>query len=226
MPITHLSFDLDDTLWPCAPVIRAAEAKAYDFLNTHWHGDVPLETADALLASRKQFFATNTQWHHDLTTMRREWVRQTLGHGLSAPLQAQYMELILEYRNFVIPYDDVIPVLDELKHRYTLVSITNGNADVFKTPLAPYFERAYNSIGAGVAKPHPAIFKQVLDNEGIDSDNLIHIGDDQHTDVHGAFTANIQPIWINRTEQPWRADTAQPHTAKDLKELMTLLETL
>ena len=53
--ITTLSFDLDDTLWPIAPAIEAAEQALRDWL----------QRADALLAER-------APRQHSLATLREQ----------------------------------------------------------------------------------------------------------------------------------------------------------
>jgi HAD superfamily hydrolase (TIGR01509 family) len=50
---------------------------------------------------------------------------------------------------------------------------------------------------AGVAKPHPAIFRITLDRLHVSPDEAVMVGDSWEADVAGARAAGIRAIWFN-----------------------------
>ena len=118
---------------------------------------------------------------------------------------ADAFALYYQARNNVTLYGDVLPVLSQLHRTFRLVSITNGNADIYQTPtdLAKVMEFSWSAAQAGVEKPHPKIFYDIIKKAGIAKDEMIHVGDDPVSDIFGAHIAGIRSIWINREQQPW-----------------------
>ena len=53
-------------------------------------------------------------------------------------------------------------MLELLAQRYTLGALTNGNADIYKTDAAQYFDFAFSAEDMGASKPHPAMFQAAL----------------------------------------------------------------
>ena len=84
------------------------------------------------------------------------------GYALISSLAEQGLALFLEHRNRVYPYDDASPVLKVLSGRYRLVSLTNGNADVERTPLRGHFDKAFRAEDVGAGKPDPALFNAAV----------------------------------------------------------------
>jgi len=63
------------------------------------------------------------------------------------------------------------------------------------------------SEGVGVAKPDPAIFRIALRRAGARPEETVMIGDSWTSDVAGARSAGIRPVWFNRFHlarpEPW-----------------------
>jgi HAD superfamily hydrolase (TIGR01509 family) len=55
---------------------------------------------------------------------------------------------------------------------------------------------------AGVAKPHPAIFRITLDRLHVSPDEAVMVGDSWEADVAGARAAGIRAIWFNPLGAP------------------------
>ena len=73
--IKGICFDLDDTLWDCAPVIERAEQRFYEWLDTHYPRITARYDYRTLIDSRIHHFGAHPQWHHNLTQMRKHWLR-------------------------------------------------------------------------------------------------------------------------------------------------------
>jgi putative hydrolase of the HAD superfamily len=86
--------------------------------------------------------------------------------------------------------------------------------------LAPYFRVAVFSSDAGVAKPHPAIFRMALDAAGLGPEESVYIGDRLAPDVGGAHAAGMKGVLV---ELDYRdEDHAQIVPDARIRELMEL----
>ena len=138
-----ICFDLDDTLWPCQPVIQAAEDELYTWLQrfaprlTAQHSPQQLREHRLALAARYPEIA------HDVTELRlRSLVTLLHGLGYAPGLADQACAVFRRARNRVTPYAEVSENLARLRPHFTLVSVTNGNSQVEQTPLADSFHHS------------------------------------------------------------------------------------
>jgi putative hydrolase of the HAD superfamily len=106
-----------------------------------------------------------------------------------------------------------------LAERYPLVGLSNGNADVFRTPAGPYFKASLSARAFGVAKPDVRIFHAAAAQLNVPVASVLHLGDDAHADVMGAINAGMQTAWINTHCHDWPHPSAQPLTVSHLTEL-------
>ena len=221
MPPTRiLSFDLDDTLWPVAPVIAASEESLFSWLReryplaAHGHSVESMRGLRARVA--EQFPAMN----HDLTFLRRHALAQqflAVGHAEASADEA--MEVFLTARNRVDLYADVRPALTRLRARYRLFALSNGNADLERCGIGDLFDGHISARAAGAAKPDARIFAQLLKLAGASAAETLHIGDDPLADVIGAGRAGIPAVWVNRDSRAWPR-----HLAPPARTVMTLAE--
>ena len=225
--IRVISFDLDDTLWPCRPVIQQAEQQLYDWLMEH-APEIPRKySIEAMRRQRLDFQRDNPDIAHDLTRVRHGALQQLMdAHGYPGSLVDQGTALFREARNQVTPYPDVLPVLERLLPRYRLVSITNGNAEIEKTPLSNVFHRSFTAAEAGAARPDPALFRAVLDWSEIEPGSILHVGDDPVRDVEPASQLGLRTAWMKRggrqESEPENLSTADV-IVRDLHQLAALL---
>lgn len=63
------------------------------------------------------------------------------------------------------------------------------------------FEQVITSADARARKPDPSIFLQTLDQLGLSSDEVLHVGDSRHADVEGARAAGIEAFLLDRPAQ-------------------------
>ena len=117
-------------------------------------------------------------------------------------------------RNAVEPFADVRPTLERLGRRYTLASLSNGNADLRLIGLHDLFAFSLNAIDVGAAKPEPLMFNQARQRLTVRPEQIVHVGDDPEHDVFGAARAGFRTVWVNRTGRDWpggsRADAEIP----------------
>jgi putative hydrolase of the HAD superfamily len=215
-PVRLITIDLDDTVWPCAPVIQAAEAALYTWLAEQAPRLTARFDADALRAHRRVLMTERPEIAHDVTRVRHLSLRALLAElDYDMALADTAMDLFQRHRNRVEPYADVAPVLGRLRRRHRLVAVTNGNAEVHATPLRDTFHRALTAAEAGAAKPDPAMFRLAMDWAGVGPAETLHVGDDPVRDVEAARRLGIAAVWVNRDNQSWPEHLAPPQLAVD-----------
>lgn len=223
--ISVLSFDLDDTLWPCLPTILRAENLLYQWLSDNVPEITRHYDIHQLREKRRQLFKQDSQCGHDLSRLRiRSFESLAAEFELNDEWIRPAFEIFYEARQRVTLFDDVQPVLDELAENFQLASLTNGNADTVKTGIDHWFDFSLNAATVGSKKSEPEIYEQVLQLASIDATQMAHIGDDPLQDISGAKAAGIVAIWLNRDGRQWPLEECQPDAViSSLYELPALL---
>jgi len=223
--IRLITVDLDDTLWPCAPTIRHAEHTLYQWLSDHYPRITAHHTQETMRERRIELARQQPHLRHDLSALR---VESLTHHAREADypegLAREALDVFLQARHAVQPYDDVTPVLRRLRQDYLLAALSNGNADVFRLEMGELFHFAVSAADVGIGKPDPAMFRAACRQAGVTTDEAVHVGDSPEHDIAGARAAGIRSVWVNRTGSPWPAGHAPPDTEiTDLWALPALL---
>ena len=200
-PIRAVLFDLDDTLWPILPVLRAAEARLADWLAQHAPAVAQGFPTERLRAMRQELLAAEPHYALDLRRLRRATLETAFAEaGAEAALIDHAMQLFNRARNAVTPYDDVLPLLGRLGSRVKLGSISNGVADLEEIGLARHFHFSIAAHQAGCTKPDPAIFLRACEALDVAPAEAVYIGDDPLLDVEGAQRAGLAGVWLKRPD--------------------------
>jgi putative hydrolase of the HAD superfamily len=96
-------------------------------------------------------------------------------------------------------YDDALPVLEELRAhglKLGLVSNTGRNLDEFVAHHRLAVDAAIGSGAFGRTKPHPTIFRAVLDRLEVDPGDAAMVGDSIEDDVEGARATGIPRAFL------------------------------
>jgi putative hydrolase of the HAD superfamily len=219
--IQAITLDLDDTLWPVWPTIARAEAALQDWLTIHAPQTAQLcSDSEVKKRIRVEVNQRHADKAHDLSFLRRESIRESLLRAGDAPhLADEAFDVFFAERQNVTLYEGVEQALARLAARYPLVSLSNGNADVFRTAVGLYFKSSVSARLFGVAKPDVRIFHAAAAHLNVSAEAVLHLGDDATTDVLGAMNAGMQTAWINTQGHDWPHDTAQPLTVRHLAEV-------
>lgn len=228
-PLSHIqaiTLDLDDTLWPVAPTIAGAEQDLLDWLLAYAPKTAKLtQQAERKQAIRQSIVAQYTSKAHDLGFLRCEVIRETMRQAGDDPqLADKAYEVFNAARQRVTLYDGVAEALARLSAKYRLVAISNGTADVFVTPAAPYFHAAFKAHEVGAAKPDAKIYQLATSHLALGADQILHVGDDAHADAWGAREAGLHAVWINPHGHAWMHDSPQPWTVRHLAEVADYLQ--
>ena len=197
--IRAITLDLDDTLWPVWPAIERAEATLQAWLRQHAPQTAARFDLDGMRAMRAAVTAEHPALTHDLSALRRESIRRMLDASGEAPSLAEpAFEVFFAARQRVDLYDDALPALQRLAGRWPLLALSNGNADIARIGLSPWFQGSLAARDIGVGKPDARIFQTACERLGCRPDEVLHVGDDLALDVHGALAAGLQAAWICR----------------------------
>ncbi len=211
-----ISLDLDDTLWPVAPAIAAAERRLLEWLHENHPRAAAGHDLESMRALRAEAAARHPQRAHDLTFLRRFALERQFeatgyppGGERDAAVDAAFEEFHAA-RNRVCLYADARPALVRLRARFRLYALSNGNADLARCGVADLFDGHVTARSAGAAKPDARIFGELLRAAGVTPDAVLHVGDDPLADVVGALRAGLGAVWLNRNSRPWPEEFAPP----------------
>ncbi len=232
MTIKLLTFDLDDTLWPCLATIQQTETKLHQWF-THHHSFISEHYSIIDLRNKRQKLAQQyPHIAHDLSALRKHSFAE-LAHemGYSSEQQQQFIHDAFSFyfkeRNKVSLYSDVLPTLEILNKHYDLVALSNGNADINQVGLGHLFKFSWSAADAGKQKPHPIVFHSLMQKCQLGANKIIHIGDDPISDIQGAQQSGIQAIWLNRNKTTWPKELNSPFIEIDqLNQLPAILKAL
>jgi putative hydrolase of the HAD superfamily len=176
-----------------------------------WSGDIDGTEHVEQSRSREHYLA----WQRErLVTMLREAdVHPAQHEAILADLQAGRALRVLE------PYDEVPGVLRELRARGVALAVcSNWDWDlepaIAESGLDGCFDTLVSSAWAGARKPHPRIFRYLLDQTGFDPAEILFVGDTWGPDVAGPLAAGMTPAYLER-DAHW-PDTTRPNDASDL----------
>ena len=224
MTITVVTFDLDNTLWDVEPALLRAEDAQRDWLLANRPGAMERFDHEGLWAFKQQVWRRHPELAHHVSQMRiRMLYELQLGAGYSATeAQAgaeQAFAVFLAERHRVELYEEALEVLQALSGEYTLGALTNGNADIYKTDAAEYFDFAFLAEDIGASKPAPDMFHAALDRAGVPAGQIVHVGDNPEHDMHGAQAVGMRTVWMNGRAMEWPGGLRPDREISSLREL-------
>ncbi len=224
--IRTITLDLDDTLWEILPVIQRAELRLYEWLAENYPRITQRYTVAEMRILRDRVLRDHADKVHDLTLLRRTVLREAASAaGYTEFRVDEAFAVFDEVRNDVEMFPEVRPTLLALRERYTVIAVTNGNADLGKIGIDDLFDGHINAAMAGAAKPHRPIFDAAVRAGGASAAETVHVGDHPVYDVHGARAAGLRTVWVNRHGDDWPGEYPEPDVevrhVGELRELLT-----
>ncbi len=224
MPIRAITFDLDGTLWDAEPALLQAERAVHDWLQVYHKPLADAYSIADLRELRQQLAEDCPELRHNVTALRKASIKVAAAQvGIDPDVCEQAFSVFMQYRNRVHLYDDVLPVLERLRERYTLCSLTNGNADLRVIGIDHIFHYSLSAVDAGVAKPQPEIFAKLCTLAGAVPEESVHVGDEPETDIAGAAASGYRTVWINRGSADWTFAWGPDASITSLQELEDVL---
>jgi putative hydrolase of the HAD superfamily len=221
-----ICFDLDDTLWNLAPVIKRAEQLLYLWLGEHYPR-VTAAYSSADLGRLRMLAASRwPELQHDLSELRMRTLRQIADTtGYDEEMVEGAYAVFFDARNNVQLYDDVVPALQQLSTTHRLVALSNGNADLRRIGIAELFDSIYSARDMGVAKPDSRFFLSAAVRCNVEPYEMLHVGDHPGNDIAAARYTGMKTVWINRAGVEWPLPDTHPHyEIENLTQLQSLLQ--
>ncbi|KEY91367.1 hypothetical protein CF67_19025 [Candidatus Photodesmus blepharus] len=223
--VKAMTFDLDDTLYDNRPVMHRLEQEMVSWLyqNHPISASRPIEWWQEIkhkLADQEPLL------EHDVTLwLFRQIERglQQLGYEMkkATKVAESAIEKVSQLRNqFEVPRE-THRVMTLLAKKIPLVAITNGNVDVEKIGLAPYFQLVLKAGPDGLAKPYADMFDKARKFLRLDAKQILHIGDHLITDIVGAKQNGFQACWYNDKDRSVKQAKLLPDI--EISELKSLL---
>ena len=95
-------------------------------------------------------------------------------------------------------FDDTYSVLESLHKKYDLYLLSNIATPYkecfYNLELDKYFKKVFFSCDIGYRKPQPEAFEMIVKHSGLQPQQLLMIGDSQHSDYEGALNVGIKAV--------------------------------
>jgi putative hydrolase of the HAD superfamily len=221
-----ISLDLDDTLWPFAPIAARIEVALHAWFEAHSPATAAMFPIPVMRELRERVIAERHDLRHDLAALRRLSIERALVESGADPAlaEAAFAGFHAE-RNRVECFPGTEAALARLAARWPLAALSNGNADLAHIGLAAHFRAQVQARDHGVAKPDPRLFHAACRALDCPPATVLHVGDHAEADVLGALHAGLLACWVNREGAAWPHPERPPHLiVRDLAELAALFD--
>jgi len=203
--VRAITLDLDDTVWPFAPIGARIERVLDDWMRRHSPATAEMFTVERMRALRERIAARHPELGHDMSALRRLTLEAALREsGGDVALADAAYEAFFAERNRVEFYPDAAGALERISARLPVAALSNGNADLARIGLDHLFTARISACSFGSAKPDPAIFLAACEQLGVPPAEVLHVGDHPDADVAGAARAGLRSCWINRADAAGR----------------------
>jgi len=219
-----ITLDLDNTLWNVTPTLIRAEKLLTTWISNNVPEAKPFYQKENLLSLRQQFNKQYPDKKHFPTLMRKTLLKQCfLQSGLSTERSEELTEaafaIFIKERNNVDLFPETLDILKMLSQQYSIVALTNGNADLSLIGINDFFTDHYSAESTGKAKPDTHMFSEALTATKNKAPYTLHIGDHPTEDIQAASSLGINTIWFNQNKNMDSSlcnPTAEIHSLSDL----------
>lgn len=207
-----VTFDLDNTLFPVAPVVLDADVAMIKALKNL--GCV--HATNDRIHDHMRRFSRKTRKRLTYSDLRLRAIHQELveiSHDDAWSTANDVFDVWLQERHASAErnlFSDVVETLQSLSSHATIGAITNGRGnplDMNQT-LAPYFDFCVSGEDPNVfpfRKPHKVIYQTALKNCQAPGTTWCHVGDCLANDVGGSGKLGAKPIWVQLEENYHKA---------------------
>lgn len=216
--IRAITLDLDDTVWPFAPIGARIEQVLDDWLRIHSPRTAESFPIAVMRTLREQVFDAHPHLLHDMSALRRLTLERAFVESDTDPERIQALtdaayDVFYAERNRVQCYPDALDALARISAKLPVAALSNGNADLVAIGLDHHFAFQLGSREHGAAKPDPSIFHAACARLGCAPHEVLHVGDHIETDVLGAARAGLRTAWVHRDDAHhthWPHDDVRP----------------
>ncbi|MDD6459926.1 HAD family hydrolase [Absicoccus porci] len=124
-----------------------------------------------------------------------------------------------------IAFDGIEEDLAALHQKYKLALCTNGTNEaqrdkVQRAHLGDYFDAIVTSGELGHKKPAPDVYVEACKQLGLETNEVIFVGDTFSTDIIGAHRLGIPAIWVIRKDWPCSLDIPRIESVHELLDIL------
>lgn len=215
MAIRLITLDLDHTLWDTDPVLVAAEAAMFRWISEHSPDTLSIYPPAKMAEYKNQIAASYPELRDKVSALRKATLMRVFLQTGNDRERAEAMaeeafRVFYEARSQLPLFDGVEEVMRQLREKYQLIAVTNGNADLKLAGHDRLFDDLFNADLHGEAKPAPDLFQRALDKAGVSASEAIHIGDHPQQDIAAAQQLGMKTIWFNNKGRDWPLEGVQP----------------
>ncbi len=204
MPVRAVTFDADDTIWDFQTVANIAMAEVIDRLvacRPDAAGRIDLERFARIHEAVKSRARPGTSY----AQMRRDAIGALVkkATGPDPRLAEALGDLFFRIRDErVQTFEDVEAALVAIRQQLgpdgAIGIITNGNTTWSAMDIGHHFDFWLAADQVGIRKPDPRIFRLAAAAADCRPRQLLHVGDEPHSDVAGARAAGARGVFIDR----------------------------
>ena len=121
-------------------------------------------------------------------------------------------------------YPDALPCISALRSRELRVGAVGNTPEVVEEFLRTYVDFVGSSARWGVEKPAQHFFQRVVEEAGVDPNEIAYVGDRVDNDVNPALAAGMVAVHVRRG--PWGYLHDPPTRAISIRSLDELPEAL
>lgn len=202
--IKVLSFDLDNTIYDCQSVLTRAENWFTTYLCERYDLGGKYLSYDYWAAVKSKVLHEDMSLEDDVTLLRAQSLVvafKEIGIPLKGGLEEaiDLVKLFVKKRSDGVVSVEVRTLMCDLKAKYPLISVSNGNLDAKQLEVASYFETDLRPVRFKFhRKPHQDLFFECAKFKQVQPNEILHIGDDPFTDVLGAVSSGCKCVWLRR----------------------------
>ena len=200
--ITTISFDGDGTLWDFRSSMESALTLTLQQLRIIVANEATkrltvqkmIEIRDSVARKLGEGVVSHEEIRYTAFLRTLEYVGAP-----SQPVAKQLYQLYMDARfSGTRLYPDVPVGLKDLKSRYRIGMISNGNSYPERCGLPDTFDFTVFAHECGFRKPDHHIFEFALSRSGCQLQEVLHVGDSLKDDVFGANNSGLRSVWLNR----------------------------
>ncbi len=209
--IEHIWFDMEGTLTVHTPEWEAA------------HNELLLETY-AVVAGKQP---SDALWQEYVDIYQRHGTHSTAFRSLGLPSDYWQQHFAqLDETKYYKPDERVFGTLDKLKELIPISVFTNAKAQrLLKTfeviNVRPeWFTHILTGDDVAERKPELDGFHKIIELSGLQSDQILYVGDRVQADIIPAKTVGMQTALV------WSNDKEADYSFKDFRDLLSLADVL
>ena len=139
-------------------------------------------------------------------------------------MNSSWQDLLYKYKDDIKLFPETIETLELLKEKFKLIIISNAKKEFIdiqlkQTNIKPYFKHIFSSLSDfDLVKKTPDVYKQVLEILKVQSDEIIHLGDNFEFDYISPKKIGIVSIYLDRSKKENGENTI--YSLSELKNIL------